>query len=260
MTLANRSPARWLDAESSDLIREFWLAAGAEEPWPRSLERPLALALPVTVIKLARLHLHEAEHWLRARGVALSFGGGQGERRAVHGCIVAHAGHGFLFVDATDSPAELRFTVAHEIGHFLADHLLPRRQAERRFGAEILPVLNGQRTPTQLERFSSALSGVRLGSYQSYLPRSDSADGGLDLWKVEGRADRIGAALLAPPDLVLLAATGPDHATRLRRAVQALTGTFGFPPTAAARYAQALLQENGLGPTWSESLRRPAWI
>jgi hypothetical protein len=264
--LANAPPpartrtARWLDAESSRLVRSFWAAAGGEEPFPRSLERPMLLALPISIVKLASLHLHQADQWLRARGVGMRFtGDGRTDAtdRPVHGCIVARSGHAFLFVDGADSPEDLRFTIAHEIGHFLADHWLPRTTAVDRFGTGILDVMDGKREPTMAERVSSLLRGVELQGTTSFLPRSESADGGLELWKVEGRADRIGAALLAPPERVLAAARAPTHAERLARAIDALTTTYGFPPAPAARYAQTLLEQNGQGRSWVEGLKRP---
>jgi len=170
---------------------------------------------------------------------------------------MAHAGHAFLFVDGADDANEMRFTIAHEIGHFLADHLLPRRDALHYFGDTILPVLDGQRPATTAERLSSAFRGIRLDEYKDFLPRSDSADGGLDLWRVESRADRIGTALLAPPDEVLRHAVGTTFAERTEAGVQALTTRFGMPEAPARRYVQTLLEENGRGPSWSESLRRP---
>lgn len=250
----SHSPVRWLDTESSDLVRAFWRAGGGEDTYPRNLERALALALPVTLVKLARLHLHDVDRWLRARNVGLALD--DGSRRAVFGCIVAHAGHGFLFVDGADNPDEIRFTIGHEVGHFLADHLLPRKKALELYGERILPVLNGTRAPSETERLSSVLSGIRLDGYRNFLPRSESADGGLDLWHVEGRADRIAAALLAPPERLLPRIVGATFAERTAHAVALLTSEYGMPAVAAIRYAQALLQTNGLGPTWAESLRQ----
>jgi hypothetical protein len=254
--LATHAPVRWLDAEARDLLAEFWQMAGDAEPFPRALERPLAMALPVSVVKIARLQLQDAESWLQRRRVSLDLAD-DGSRRRLHGCILAQCGYGFLFLDGADSPDEMRFTMAHEIGHFLADHLLPRKQALAHFGPSIRPVLDGRRAPTMGERLGGALHGIQLDEYQNFLPRSESADGGLELWRVEGRADRIGAALLAPPELVLAYATAPRWADRRRACVEALTERFGFPRAPAERYAEALLAGNNKGPAWGEALRRP---
>ena len=37
----------WLDTSGQDAVRSFWELCGEVEPFPRSLERSLALALPV---------------------------------------------------------------------------------------------------------------------------------------------------------------------------------------------------------------------
>ncbi len=246
---------RWLDAESADLVREFWAVAGGEEPFPRNLERSLALALPVTLVRVPRLQLRHAAAWLHERGVRFPLEDEAGGARAVHGCILARAGYGFLFVDGSDNDADLRFTIAHEIGHFLAEHQLPRRRAIARFGAGIVDVLDGRRPPTNGERLAGNLAGMSFLSTHSFLPRAESAEGGLELWRVEGAADRIGAALLAPPAIVLAAAAGSVWEQRLDNAHAALIGRFGLPPTPALHYARTLLAENGLGPSWSESMR-----
>lgn len=258
MAPASPATARWLDTESSDLVRDFWRAAGEVEAFPRALERPLSVALPVTLVKLAHLHVHDTELWLRARGIPLPFAEEPGAARSVHGCIVVLAGHGILFVDGADNAAELRFTIAHEIGHFLADHLLPRRKALAHYGDDILDVLDAKRQPTERERWSSILGGLQLDGYRSYLPRGEGDDSGLELWRVESRADRIGAALLAPPGLVLSAARGYGYSERRKNAIHALTSTFGLPLAPAIQYAEALLYENRAAPTWAETFFSPA--
>lgn len=266
MAHASPATAHWLDAESNDLVNGFWQAAGALEPFPRTLEHPLLLALPISIVKLARLHVKSANDWLRARGMAHTFAAepeagaassaGFGADRAIHGCIVALGGHAFLFVDGGDAADEMRFTIAHELGHFLADQLLPRRKAVARMGESILEVLDGKRPPTLIEKLSSAMAGLQIGGYRSFLPRSESADGGLELWRVESRADRIGAALLAPPELVLSAARGATFAERNQNAVAALTTLYGLPAAPAAHYAQALLDANKRVATWAERFPR----
>ena len=95
----SQTAARWLDNESQDAVDLFWRSAGAFEDFPRTLERPLALALPVALVKLPRLRLKDVEHWLKARSIPFSF---NCQSRAMHGCLVAFAGQGVIFVDGAD--------------------------------------------------------------------------------------------------------------------------------------------------------------
>ena len=63
----------WLNSEEQQAVNSFWEWSGEAEPFPRSLERPIALALPVAVIKLPHLALGGIENWLRSRQIDYSF-------------------------------------------------------------------------------------------------------------------------------------------------------------------------------------------
>ncbi len=246
--------SRWLDTASLDLVRDFWQAAGGEEPLPRRLEQPLALALPVSLVKIARLHLRHAEQWLRARGRSAAFDTPTADR-PLHGCLLAQNGHGIIFLDGADSPDEMRFTLAHEIGHFLADALQPRRWALATFGPHFAAVLDGERAPTTAERISLLLHGRQVGPCVNLMERAVNGSDALEVWQCEDRADRIALALLAPPDMVLAAARGGTHAERMAAAESLLVEQCGLPPTPAHRYAAALLATHGRAPSWAEFLR-----
>lgn len=114
-----------LDNVSQKAVDDFWQSCGEVEPFPRSLERFIPLALPLTIVKLPRLKLQFIEFWLQQRGVAFHF---NCLSRAVRGCLVAFGGEGLIFVDGADPDNERRFTIAHELAHFIADYQLPRGQ------------------------------------------------------------------------------------------------------------------------------------
>src|SRR5712692_3347921 len=106
----------WLDTVGQDAINLFWKLSGDIETYPRNLERSLAFALPVVLVKLPHLRLWDIERWLQARGVGYQF---NCQSRAVCGCLVAFGGKGMIFVDGSDPDDERRFTLAHEIAHFM---------------------------------------------------------------------------------------------------------------------------------------------
>lgn len=243
----------WLDAQAETAAELFWQLAGEPEPFPRGLERPLALALPVALVKLPRLHLSGVESWLRRRGAPFVFGC---ESRAVRGCLVAHAGQGLLFVDGSDPDDEQRFTLAHEIAHFLVDYWLPRQEAIEKLGPDLADVVDGLRAPTLSERIHAMLGSIRIGPYQSLMERADQAEL-TGIWEAENRADRLALALLAPPGTVLRQvnlSTG-SYEDRLQAMTAMLTATFGLPNAAAGGYGRGLLRAAGKGPSWVESLR-----
>src|SRR6266498_1663351 len=99
----------WLDNASRDAVNMFWERCGAVEDFPRRLDRPIALALPIWVVKLPRLRLSAVESWLARRGVNFQF---NCRDRALRGCLVARDGEGAMFVDGADPEDEQRFTLA----------------------------------------------------------------------------------------------------------------------------------------------------
>ncbi len=242
----------WLDNDSSDAVTYFWQCAGEPENFPRSLERPLALALPVALVKMPRLSLREVETWLRLRGVPFSF---QCESRAVRGCLVAFGGKGIVFVDGSDPSDELRFTIAHEIAHYLTDYWLPRQKAIEKLGMGITEVFDSLRPPTIDERLYAVLGSTKLGVFIDLMERGPAA--AEETWKAETRADKVALALLAPPDAVLKASDlGADRfAERLDSIVKTLTMSFGLPKPMAQFYSVELLNAMGKGRSWVEAIR-----
>src|SRR4051794_17266865 len=118
----------------------FWAAAGEIEPFPRKLRRPLARALPVAVVLLPHLRLDGLRAWMRANGIGCPCA----ERdRALRACLVARAGHGLVFLDGADAEDDQRFSLAHELAHFLRHYWQPRQRACRHLGEAIAEVLDG---------------------------------------------------------------------------------------------------------------------
>jgi hypothetical protein len=246
----------WLDNTSKAAIELFWQLSGNVEPFPRDLERSVALALPLSVIKLARLKLDVIEKWLATHDVHFSFGC---RTRAVRGCLIAFRGEGLIFLDGTDSMEEQRFTLAHEIGHFLIDYWLPRQKAIGKLGPSISEVIDGLRDPSVTERLHGLLSGVPITLYTRLMERDETPEGNHGIWEIEDRADKVGLALLAPPEIVLAeAGTSTRFEERSAAMTKLLSQQFGLPSPAAVSYARALLNSVGRGRSWAEGLRSGA--
>ena len=139
------------------VAEEFWHTAGTLPDWPRDLEHAIALTLPLATINLPQLGLRKIQQWLLRRGVPFEF---PCQDRKVRGCLVAYRGAGAVFIDGSDPQDERRFTLAHEVSHFLLDYHLPRHRAWQRLGSNILDVLDGLRPPTIEERVDGLLSLV----------------------------------------------------------------------------------------------------
>lgn len=213
----------------------FWCAVSSRDTFPREIERAIALALPVAVIRLPHLSVAAVTEWLRHRGVGAP---SALDCRPLSGCLFAHGGHGFVFVDGGDPPDELRFVLAHEVSHFMLHHLDPRRRAVAILGDSVLEVLDGLRPPTANERLAGVLRGVRLGEYLHAIEREP--DGRIpsgDVARMETEADLLAFELLAPMasvrQFLSLGRTQPDRSL----IASTLRSRYGLPCRAAQDWA-----------------------
>lgn len=219
-----------------DAVKDCGLPASTV--FPRDLAEDIPLVLPLTVVPLPDLTPRKGLEWLVSHRRA--HGGLVATDNLKHGFTMAHAGVGVLFLNSADPPDEQRFTLAHEVAHFVLDHLQPRSRAVRARGKRILPVLNGEQAPTVAEQLFSVLERIPYGTQANFMGRDDK---GLprtgQVMELEQRADLLAFELLAPRQelLPLLNQAG-------RKELEAeLISRFGLPVTEAPTYAGWLLSE-----------------
>ena len=220
----------------ADLTARFWAAAGPPLAFPRDLDWPAAVyglnvvARPVLTVAAVRDYLHRLGQPL-----------GDVPDRRLHACLFARCGQGFIFLDASDNEAERRFSLAHELAHFLRDADAPRRAVTAALGLDATTVLDG-RPPTVDERLAAILRGVPLTAHVHLMHRDDT---GRPLTPAEREsedaADRLAGELLAPAALFV----GQPADDIERR----LVAEFGLPAGAAAGYARTLCP-----PAWRDPL------
>jgi Zn-dependent peptidase ImmA (M78 family) len=223
----------------------FWSRAGITEAFPRSLERAAAWALPLVVVKLPRLCLPELRDWLEQRNIPFTF---SFPDRRLRACLIARGGHGLIFLDGSDADDERRFSLAHEMAHFILDCLEPREKVLKFLGDAGHAVLNCERPPTAEERLRGVLHGVQLTTYLHLMERTPAGSvERLLVLEAEDRADRLALELLAPKETVLtrLAEKGADWCSTEVHALvrETLTQEFGLPETVAETYAQMLVMQ-----------------
>jgi hypothetical protein len=231
---------------SEGWLQEAVKACGLPEAtvFPRDLAEDIPLVLPLTVVPLPGLTPRKGLEWLvshrRAHGGLVATDG------LKHGFTVAHAGVGVLFLNSEDPPEQQRFTLAHEVAHFVLDHHQFRRRAEAAWGKGIRPVLDGKQEPTVEEQLFSALERIPYRTPANFMDRNDTGRPRTgQVMESEQRADRLAFELLAPRRELqsLLGRAG-------RQELEAeLVSRFGLPVAEARTYARWLL--------WERPSRRP---
>lgn len=216
----------------------FWRAAGGEEPLPRTLETALTWAVPLSVVRLPGLGVAAVTDWLAARGAGALVAVPD---RPLRACLVAQHGSGLVFLDADDPPDEQRFSLAHELAHFLHDYQLPRERAAARLGPRVLEVLDGERPPTTHERIDALLVRVELRPHVHFMERTeDGHPANHVISAAEVAADQLAFELLAPEEAVRVAAEARGQPWTIDALPPLLTEVFGLPSTPAQQYAAAL--------------------
>jgi hypothetical protein len=233
------------DQEIIARAEKFWGQAAITESFPRSLERAVAWALPLVVVKLPRLCLQELRDWLEQRHIPLNV---SLPDRRLRACLIARGGRGFVFLDGSDPDDERRFSLAHELAHFILDYLEPREKVQVFLGEAACEILDGKRPPTAEERLRGVLHGEQLITYLHLMERTSA--GMVERFQVleaEDRADRLALELLAPKETVLarLNDQGVDWGSAAIQTLirEILTQAFGLPEAVAERYGQMLVMQ-----------------
>jgi hypothetical protein len=238
------------------IAQEFWESAGNPEIFPRDLETAVLWGLPVAVFKLPRLWVSDVRAWLASHSLHFPF---DASDRPLHGCLIAHGGHGCVLLDGTDNEDELRFSLSHEVSHFILDYLRPRQRAVQRLGDGILEVFDGVRAPSVQERTHAVLAHVPIGFHTHLMGRSDHGLMGCDqTGESEGAADVLAMELLAPAVEVRWQVQSQFPRvmapTLTEAAVYTLQTDFGLPSGIARGYARYLFPQVG-SPSVREWLR-----
>ena len=226
--------APWWVAE---LAAAFWAEAGEPGPFPRDLRAPILHAFPLAIRARPALSTDAVREWLRQRSIAYPLEAGDRRLRA---CLIARDGGGFIFLDAGDEPAEQRFSLAHELAHFLRHYWQPRRRAGARLGGCVLEVFDGRRPPRQEERLDAVLAGVPLGFHTHLMGRDAGRRATGVVAAVEEEADRLACELLAPVVAVAGRLSRVPAGEGRARAAAELRTFFGLPPAQADEYAALL--------------------
>ena len=200
-----------------EAARRFWADAGG---WTGDLHAAIERAgLLIRVDQLSELSIGSVRDYMRRLGHGFPEGIAD---RALRGCLLATEDRGWIFLDADDADDERRFSLAHELAHFLRHHLQQRRFTEGIAG-----------------RLRAALRGVPTVEYLHLIERGCGFVPP-EIREAEEEADWLAVELLAPEE-ELLTRLSPKAERAEVEAV--LCRAFGLPRSAASAHAARLIPE-----------------
>ncbi len=247
-----------MTSDDQSTAERFWRLTGGPTAFPRDIASAAAWALPVHFVELPGLTVAGVGVWLRARGVPVP----DLPDRPLRACLVARAGGGVILIDADDPADERRYSAAHEIGHFLRDHLGVRERTGQALGNAALDVLDGLRPATTEERLNALFAETRLSPLTHLLGRVETGDcRSFAADAAEQAADRLALELLAPraeAERRLTSIPGRVRGDTLDEATTVLAHDFGLPIPVARSYARRLLARRDAARPLRERLGFPA--
>jgi len=207
--------------EIEEAAEQFWLSAAMPPTFPRPIERAAQRALPLWIVKWPSAEVPAVTQFLLTHRLTATCV----EDDDLKGCLYAYRGRGIIFVSGEDDEYEQRYTIAHEIAHFLRDYYRPRLDVIRVLGPSATEVLDGARSPTHRERLHATLARMRLGPHLQVLPRHDNSQ---RIRSVEDYADALGMELVAP-SRAATAMMREMESKPTDEILQALGSSFGLP-------------------------------
>jgi hypothetical protein len=239
------------DAELFRIARDFWVRSQLKAKFPRDIDRAVCRALPVCIIRLPRLTSRTASSWLVEHGLAIS---DSSRDLPLRGLLIARWGRALIFVDGDDSVDEIRFSIAHELAHFLIEYWVPRQSIIQSIGDRAIEFLEGYRAPHAEERLAGILRGIQWNEFRCSTARASDGrfvtQAALD---AEDLADQLALELLAPvAELFRENYIGADTDTAAEMShsvIVACSIKFGLPKAVAHRYLTLMFARNRKRPT-----------
>ena len=228
----------------------FWKRAGGRSGYPANIAYAATCALEVYVDEIADLtpasavaHVGRGGLW-KIDGV---------DERSLHGCVIVGPSGGAVLVEKSDDEAEKRFTIAHEVSHYILEVKRHHERAADRLGPEFADALYGLREATPTERIDAWLNNARSEAFAHFMDRAPRGGYGCSrMLEVECRADDLALEILAPRSELVAAISSTGFVESLKVARSISERRFGLPESVAELYASRVVWQSKGGPSTVE--------
>jgi len=238
------------------VAKEFWSATRINNEPPFDIAGAVSLLFPIDIVQLSDLSTAKIDHWFSSRNINIQT---HVKDRHLHGFVVFSRGVGFMFVNGTDDEQERRYTIAHEISHFLLDYKIPRDKIILKLGVGVEEVLDGIREPSATEMVEGIIKHVSVKPFTHLLEKDGNGSfENLQVYHAENNADTLALELLAPASrlkaVVLKGKKKLSYAEFCSACNDLLLHRYKLPKKIAIDYAKILAYKITGGPSIMDKL------
>ena len=231
----------------------FWRRVGGGKDFPADIGYAAMSALEVYVEEIEGLTTLTASSYAGCVGIRNACGFSE---RGLRGCLVVRRRGALILVERSDDEAEKRFTIAHEVAHYILEVRRHRERAAERMGRDFSDVLYGPRKATPTERIDAWLNDVRPDKILHFMDRAPGGGYGCArTMDAECVADDLALEILAPRSDMkeALSSLGRMGFTETLSAARRIAEKrYGLPGAIAGVYASRAVRQLKGGPSTAE--------
>jgi len=247
---------RFRKPEIERIAREFWSTVDQNYHENYDIISAVDTSPTIDLIKIKNLSISKIEEWLIAIGLKDNF---DIPDRRLHGVLIIKGDSVAMFIEDDENPIQQRFTVAHEVSHYLLDYQIPKEKAILALGKEIEDVLNGNLPANNTQLALSVIKGINIDPYSFLIEKT--GNGSFEDWKnfnSENEADYLALELLAPRIRIINETFSStkrlSYSQFTRKSQEILIEKYRIPSDIARQYASQLAYSVTSGPSFLDKM------
>lgn len=238
------------------IARKFWATTQAEFRYDYDIVKAVESSLNVHLIRMQQLNPTKIISWLASHNMDIPF-----ESKATHlnGALLIKNDNVIMFIDAAENAVQQRYTLAHQVSHFLLNYQMPKERAIMTLGKEIAQVLSGNTEASVTQLVQSTVSNITGNVYTLLIEKWDeSTSFDWELLRTKDPAVSLTLELLAPRYQIINETASVGARLRYspfkRKCQELLIDKYRIPSEIAHKYASELAGSVTSGPSFLSKL------